>query len=269
MKIYPRSLLLIFFIVLLCLTLSNCKTHSPIHSSGSIAKRSGDVLRIGVSTHSPPLIYKENGKLQGLEVDFAHQLARYLGKKLQFIELPWTQQIESLESGDIDIIMSGMTITPKRQYRVNFSDPYLKSGQIMLIRMQDSRKFANGIYSVMASNYRVGTVKNTTGDFFVTQTLNGVKVTKFSKSQAAVNALIDKEIDVFIYDAPMIYHYAAMNENNKLTAIVNLLTNEDLAWAMNKNDRDLLEQVNTFIRENKKSKQLNSTINNRIPYLKL
>lgn len=225
------------------------------------------ILRVGVSTNAPPLIYKNGNKIVGLEADFARKLGKFTGKRVEFIELDWDSQIPALENNEIDIIMSAMSITQPRQYRISFSNPYLRSGQILLVRLNEKARFSTGIFSLMNSSYVIGTVENTTGDLFITSTINGVEVKQFTNSAKAVQALIDKKIDAFVYDAPMVCHYAAINENTKLTPILNLATEEYLAWGISKENPALLEQANAFIAELKDKQQLQPMIRNRIPYM--
>jgi polar amino acid transport system substrate-binding protein len=225
------------------------------------------ILRVGVSTNAPPLIYSKNNTVTGLEAQFAKKLAQFTGKKVKFVQLRWKDQIPALENNKIDIIMSGMSITQARQYQISFSNPYLRSGQILLVRLGEKAMFTTGIYSLMNSSHIIGTVKDTTGDLFITKTINGAKVKTFTKSADAVKALINKDIDAFVYDAPMICHYAAVNENNKLTPILTLATEEYLAWGIRKEDSKLLSQANAFLEDLKEQQELQRMIRTWIPYM--
>jgi ABC-type amino acid transport substrate-binding protein len=229
--------------------------------------KSPDILRVGVSANAPPLAYKEGNKLQGLEIDFARQLGTYLGRKIRFVELKWDNQIKALEEGRIDIIMSGLTITSKRAYRVAFAKPYMRSGQLLLVRSTEAQRFSSGIYSLMGDKPAIGTIKDTTGDFFITQTINNANITRYSTSKQAVAALVSKQIDVFVHDAPIICHYAAINESAKLTPILQLATEEFLAWAVNKTDGALLQKLNDFITAGTEDKSLQTTLKRWLPCL--
>lgn len=257
-----------FFLLtgVLALLLSSC---GPTDSGSRTVNIAPDpaILRVGVSTNAPPLIYSKNNKITGIEADFARKLARFTGKKVKFVELRWEDQIPALENNKIDIIMSGMSITQGREYRIAFSNPYLRSGQILLVRLGEKARFSTGIYSLMNSNYVIGTVKDTTGDLFITKSINGAKVKTFTKSADAVKALINKEIDAFVYDAPMVCHYAAVNENNKLTPILTLATEEYIAWGIRKEDSELLNQANAFLAELKTQHELPRMIRTWIPYM--
>lgn len=254
------------FATMLTLLLSSCVPSGNENRSMNIAP-DPNILRVGVSTNAPPLIYSKNNRVTGLEADLAKKFAKYTGRQIKFVQLPWKDQIDALENNKTDIIMSGMSITQARKYRIAFSNPYLRSGQILLVRLAEKAQFSTGIYSLMNSSYVIGTVKDTTGDLFITKTINGVQVKNFSTSADAVTALINKEIDAFVYDAPMICHYAAVNENNKLTPILTLATEEYIAWGIRKEDSELLNQANAFLANLKDKQELQRMIRTWVPFM--
>ncbi len=225
------------------------------------------LLRVGVSPDTPPLIYKKAGKIIGLEADFARLFGKYSGKKVTFVEIKENKQIEALENNEIDIIMSAMSITTTSQHRVAFSTPYLRAGQIMLVRLRDKSLFSTGIYSLSNSDYIIGTVQNTTGDLFISQAIQEAKRATFVTSAEAGQALIEKRIDVFVYDAPTICHYAAINTNKQLVPILTLATEEYLAWGIRKEDDELLTMANEFLQELEIRQELPRMIRNWIPFM--
>jgi polar amino acid transport system substrate-binding protein len=226
-----------------------------------------NVLRVGVTLDAPPLIFKQNGKIVGLEAGFARALADDLGKALQFVELKWKNQIPALLENKIDIIMSGLTVTPLREVRIAFCQPYFKSGQMALIRMVDAARFSTGFFSLTTSS-AIGAVKDTTGEYFVETRFSNLKRILFSTPQAAVKALIDKKIELFIYDAPMVLYLASENENRGLTALFTLLTNEGLAWGVRKDNPGLLQAANEFLENPANEKKLKQMIQRWIPFTK-
>ncbi len=262
-----RLLQTLIYCVLSAILLIGCTATMQDTGASLSGSPKTKALRVGVSANAPPLAYKTGGKLQGLEIDLATQLGTYLGRDIRFVEMRWDKQIAALEEGKIDIIMSGMTITPKRAYRVAFSNPYMRSGQMLLVRMDQAGRFSSGIYSLMGSKPAIGTIKNTTGDFFITKTIHGANITRFSKSEQAVKALIDNKIDVLVHDAPVVCHLAALNEQNKLTPILQMATDELLAWPVNKMNGELLDQLNGFLVTKSRDGGLESTIKRWVPYL--
>jgi ABC-type amino acid transport substrate-binding protein len=81
------------------------------------------LLRVGITPNYPPLAFQKQGALSGLEPDLARAVGRELGRPVVFVERPWQILIPSLEAGEIDVIMSGMSMTEARQHRVWFVQP--------------------------------------------------------------------------------------------------------------------------------------------------
>ncbi len=226
-----------------------------------------NILRVGVTPNAPPLIFKQANKVVGLEADFAREFAKYLGKSLRFIELEWEDQIPALLENRIDIIMSGMTRTPLREVRIAFTTRYLESGQMALIRREDVARYSTGFFALTTSS-AIGVIKDTTGEYFVETNYSSVKKKIYSTPDAAAKAVIKKKIDMFIYDAPMVLYLASENEIKGLTALFTLLTEEYLAWGFRKDNKDLLNSANNFLRTINDEGKLNQIIHYWIPFAK-
>ena len=267
--LYKSNTLLISILLLLILSfLTSCTTTTYNTASNGGAGSTGTTpLRVGISTNAPPLAFKQDGKLQGLEVDFALQLGRFLNRNIQFKELKWDDQLPALESGKIDVIMSGMTITQERSYRVAFSKPYLRSGQMLLVKTKKAGLFVNGIYSLMGTRPAIGTIRGTTGDLVITKTINRANITRYSTTQKAVKALENDEIDVFVHDAPIVCYFAFRSKDNNLAPIRQMASEEFLGWAVNRSNSVLLDQLNNFLVAQKDSGKLQESIKHWIPFM--
>jgi len=239
--------------------LSGCGT--PQATSGS-AKAEPNVLRVGVTPTLPPMIFKQGHTFVGIEADLARQLAADLGKTPQLVELPWEKQIDALLEGRIDIIMSSMSVTPARAMRVDFTQPYMQSGQAALVRRSQAMEMRLFMYR---PECRVGAQEATTGQYFVQQEMPRAKRSTFSNPRAGAEALVDKRIDVFIHDAPVTWWLASEYEAKGLTMIPALLTQESLAWAVRKDNTSLRDAANQFLEKVRQNKELQGVIKRWIP----
>jgi len=227
--------------------------------------QNANLLRVGVAANAQPLVYRQGDKIVGLEADLARELAKDLGKSLQFVEYEWEGLIPALMANKIDIIMSGMSVTRLREVRISFAIPYFKSGLMALIRREDSARYSTGLFSLTTSS-AIGAIKDTTSEFFVETNYSSVKKILFPDTKPAVKALINKQIDMFIYDAPLILYLASENETRGLTALFTLLTEEYLAWGIRKDNKELLESANNFLRTANKDGRLQQIIKYWIPF---
>jgi ABC-type amino acid transport substrate-binding protein len=200
--------------------------------SGTLLNRE---FRIGISPIYLPLAYKFRGQLVGLEVDFAEQLGRDLDKQITFVETPWSELIPALVAGRIDIIMSGMSVTEDRAQLVSFTEPYMQIGQMGLVRASDGGSFPT-LDSFLNTTSRVGFVRNTTGEQASKELFSKAKLTPQPTVEEGIAALRQGRIDVFIHDAPTVWHFGGNPGETGLIGLYWPLTKEPLAWAVRKSD---------------------------------
>lgn len=217
-------------------------------STMSAAENTPPVLRVGVTPNSPPIIYSKGGKIVGIEAEFANLLAKRLGAELQFVRLPFPELLPQLGAGKIDIVMSGLTVSAVREPLAEFCTPYATSGIGLLVRNSDLWTFAYPDVIFLLET-RIGVEKGTIADLIVQKRCPRAKRILFSSPEAAARALQAKKVDVVLGDAPVLWRVAAQNKRQTLTAVPRLLTTENLAWAVQRGDSELLTAANDLLRQ--------------------
>ncbi len=206
-------------------------------------------LRIGISPDYVPFAYKDPiFGLIGVEVDFANELGKELGKNVVFVETPFPQLIRALLTEEIDIIMSGMSITKERLRLVSFTDPYLRIGQMALVRAKDRSMFPN-VQSFAQVSSRVGYVETTTGEMAARAFFPEATLTPEPSIEDGLAALRKGEIVLFIHDAPTIWRVAGNPQEKELAGLYWPLTKEALAWAVRKDDEPLRIALNDALQK--------------------
>jgi polar amino acid transport system substrate-binding protein len=257
--IYKRRMLPAVAWVLL--VLSACSTPDlpkrpeivPPTPSGSLLNPQ---LRVAISPDFPPLAQKGLlGAPVGLEVDFANQIGRELGKQIVFVEAPWSELITLLLANHADIIMSGMSITTERAEVVNFTDPYAEVGQMALVRAKDASSFSNP-QAFTSTTSKVGFVQQTTGEWAARTIFLQAKLFAQPTIDQGITALRNGEIDVFIHDAPTVWRTAGNPNEKELKGLYWPLTKEPLAWAVRKEDEPLRFALSRVVTQWRNSGQL-------------
>jgi polar amino acid transport system substrate-binding protein len=223
----------------------------------------GPVLRVGVAPVSPPMIFKEGKNVVGVEADLAQALGRELGRPIKFVELAWEDLIDALDADKIDIIMSSMSMTRARQFRLAFCDPYLRIGQMGLVRAEESQRL--GVIDTALADLTIGVKKATTGDMLVQQEFPRAKRKYFKSGDDAAQALRKGKIDLFINDSPMIWYLAGTYESKGLTVWPVVLSEEALAWGVKRSDAELQKSANAFLKKLKDSGELDQTLRRWMP----
>jgi polar amino acid transport system substrate-binding protein len=220
----------------------------------------GLTLRVGVSPDYPPVIYKKDGQLCGIEAD----LATYVGAKMQyridFIEMPFEELVPRLERGEIDVIMSGMSDTDARRDVVRFTAPYAHIGQMALVRARDAGQYtAPG--ALAGATVRVGCLRGTTGELYVKDNMPQAECVAYEEPDAAAAALRARQVDVVIDDGPYVLY--AVKQYPDVQALPWQLTDESLAWAVSKESSSdfLYERLNRIVLHARQNGDLRAIIN--------
>jgi polar amino acid transport system substrate-binding protein len=190
----------------------------------------------------PPYAFRRGSELVGLEVDFARELAATLGRPLQLLEVRWADLVPALLAKRTDVLMAGMTITPAREVRVAFSEPYLRSGLTALMRREDSGRYPTP-HAVLEVARPVGVVEGTTGERFVREQARYASPFLYPTVSAAVSELRERRIDLIVHDAPVCIWSVSGDEAN-LAALLRPLNRENLGWAVRREDDTLRTAVN-------------------------
>ena len=207
-----------------------------------------DVLRVGLAPIYAPFAFAEDGELQGVEVDFAKRLTAELQRDLELVELEFSKLIPALLAGEIDVIMSGMSITPERSEKVRFSEPYQQVGQMALIRSAEFGEL-RGPQAMERPDARVGYMRGTTAERFVASRLTAAQAVPFDTIDSGIEGLRAGRVDFFVNDAPTIWRIVGGFESHEreLTGLYRPLTDEHLAWAVRPDDAQLLAALNASL----------------------
>jgi polar amino acid transport system substrate-binding protein len=231
---------------------------------GRMAFANRKPLRVGIAPSYPPVIFEEDGEILGIEADLAHSIAEALGRRAVFSRYPLGELIDALEAGEIDVIMSGLSITPERSKRIRFTAPYMKIGQLALIRSSELVRLGRK-RSVYRSGVRVGYERGSAGERFVATSLPRATSFAFDDVDSAIRSLRAARIDFFIHDAPTVWRLAGDPASRDLQGLYHLLTEEHLAWAVRRDDLKLHALLDATLSHWKREGRIEPIVNRWIP----
>lgn len=221
-------------------------------------------LKVGMSADYPPLHYKHDGQIVGVEADNAVSVGKILGRKVKIVELPFNELLPALNAGKIDIVMSGISITAERSEKMLFSDPYLRIGQMAIMHRSKIARYAQP-WSIYRDGVRIGVEPGTTGESFAQDNLKDAVISQYPNPDAAFTALREDKIDLYVHDAPTSWQLANSSDNDDLISLYSPLTEEQLAWAVRLGNSDLLIEVNRALAMMRSSGTLPYILNRWIP----
>jgi polar amino acid transport system substrate-binding protein len=224
-----------------------------------------DPLRVGVAADYPPLIFKIDNKIAGVEADLARLLAEKLGKPLQFVQMDWKELLPGLMAGKMDIIMSGMTITLARKMQVDFTEPYYQTRIVTAMRSEDVKTY-DTLEKIKNTQANVGVIWGTAADATVQRDFPYARRMAIAKVDHAALELKNRRIDLFVADDPAVVWLVSRNEAD-LAGFWKPLATQELGWAVRRGNRELLETANRMLNGWKSDGTLRQVLIHWLPYL--
>ena len=204
-------------------------------------------LIIGMSPGYFPFDMKDpNGDFVGYDVDTANALAAALGKdiKVEFKQFTFEGLIPALRTGEVDMVFAGMTIRGDRALAVSFSDPYFQTGQAVMVPGDDTATKSWQDLDVKGKKIAVGI--GTTGALLAKDVFKNATILDFEEFPSAAAAMAQGEADGVVYDEPAIAVWKLKN-GDSVTQLEELISTENLGIALQKNDIDTIQWVNSFL----------------------
>lgn len=205
--------------------------------------KSSDILVMATNATFPPYEYHEGNSIVGIDVEIANAIGEKIGKKIEIEDVEFDSIVAGVQSGKYDFGMAGMTVTDERKKNVNFSDPYTTAVQSVIVPEDSAIASVDDITSDM----KIGVQQGTTGDIYASGDYGEDAVTKYKSGPDAVQALLAGKVDLVIIDNQPAKSYVAANEGLKI--LDTAYAEEEYAIAINKQNDELLKEVNTALSE--------------------
>ncbi|MFI3202064.1 MAG: basic amino acid ABC transporter substrate-binding protein [Eubacteriales bacterium] len=200
---------------------------------------SNGTLVMATNAEFPPYEFREGDNFVGIDVEIATAIAQELGMELKIEDMAFDSVIAAVVSGKADIGLSGMSVTEDRLVTVNFSDTYTQAAQVIIVKEGSEVTTPDDL-----EGKTIGVQLGTTGDIYSSD-IQDATIERYNKGFEAVQAVLQDKIDAVIIDREPAKVF--VEENEGLVIIDEEFTLEDYAIAINKDNIELLEQVNTVL----------------------
>jgi len=200
-------------------------------------------VRIGMSGTQPPFtITARNGNLIGFEVDVAKALSAAMGVKLKLVQKPFAELLPALSRGEVDLVMSGLTMTPERSLKFNFAGPYYVSGKSILTKSKELAGYTEAS-AFNKDGLTLVALTGSTSESFVRNILSKATLVTAPDYDAAVKMVAEGKAQAMVADLPAIVVTLARNPDSGLMTPGVLLTMEPIGVALPAGD----EQLETLV----------------------
>ncbi|HCZ8823150.1 TPA: ABC transporter permease subunit [Staphylococcus aureus] len=249
MKCLIRFILVLGLLISSAMVYINPTAHAEQNQTWEKIKERGE-LRVGLSADYAPMEFEHtvNGKTEyaGVDIDLAKKIAKDNNLKLKIVNMSFDSLLGALKTGKIDIIISGMTSTPERKKQVDFSDSYMMTKNIMLVKKDKVSEYKD---IKDFNNKKVGAQKGTEQEKIAQTEIENASITSLSRLPDVILALKSGKVEGAVVEKPVAEAY--LKQNPKL-GNSNVKFNEeekDTVIAVPKDSPKLLSQINKTIKE--------------------
>ena len=209
-------------------------------------------LVLGTSGNMKPMTEAtDDGKSAiGFDVDLAKTMATAMGVKLEIKVMDFDKLIPALEKGKIDLIISNMTITPKRNTQIAFVGPYLTSGKCLITKEETLAKAEQD--ELNKAGTKMVVLENTTDEEFVKAVLTDVEAVTVKTQDEAIAKIRNGEVAAMLSEFPICKSIITSNPDDKFVASFATLTYEPIGVGIAPENTHLINWTqNFFIRASK------------------
>ena len=213
-------------------------------------------LVVGTAGSMPPLnMTTKDGQVVGIEPDIARYIAGAMGVTLRIETMPFAELLPALETGKVDMVLSNMTITPKRNLSAAFVGPYYVSGKAFLTKME-TIALAREAGDINSPDTTLAVLKGSTSQYFAEEVIPDAKLITTEDYDEAVELVRSGEAHAMIADYPICLVSVFRYPEDGLLTVVTPFTYEPIGIAVPANDPMLVNWLENFLNTMKASGNL-------------
>ena len=215
-------------------------------AAGCAKKDAAPSLVMGTNAEFPPFESRGGAggaEVVGFDVEIAQAIAAKAGLPLKIEDMKFDSLLPALSAGKIDVVLAGMTITEERARNVDFSQPYYKATQVVLMRAGEEKPAAKE----ELKGRKIAVQLGTTGDGVATEIAGQENVAQFTSAMDAVVELLNRKVDFVVIDEQPANQFLKKNPGIEMVRLA--FDDEYYGIAVKKGNAELLAKVNEALAE--------------------
>lgn len=205
------------------------------------------VLKVGMTGDQPPFnTVSRAGPVIGYDVDLASTLASLMNVELAVVEMPFGELSKALQQGKVDMVMSGMEITPERTQQISFVGPYMLSGKSILTTTAAIERVRTGA-DLNKPEIRLVALENSTSADFARRNLPAAQVKTVANYDTGIDMLMAGTADAMVADMPVCILSVLRHPNAGLATLDEPLSIAPVGIAIASNDRQFENLLRNYL----------------------
>ncbi len=210
-------------------------------SSEGITIEEGKLIMSTNAAFPPYEFTTDDGGFAGIDVEIAQAIAKKLGLELEILDMGFDAALLAVNEGKSDIVMAGVTVNEDRMLVMDFTDSYATGKQVVIVKEGSAVTLDN------LGEYKIGTQRATTGNIYATDDYGEDHVAAYDNGIAAVQALVNGQVDCVIIDNAPAQEFVKANPG--LTILETEYVVENYAIGCDKGNTELVEAINKALAE--------------------
>ena len=213
-----------------------------------------DEIIVGLDDAFAPMGFKnESGEIVGFDVDLAKEVGQRLDKEVIFQPIDWSMKESELNSGNIDFIWNGYTITEERKEKVDFSEAYLNNKQVIVtLTTTDINSKSDLADKKVGAQSESSAIEAMEKDMELYESFYGGEAITFEDNNQALMDLEAGRIDAVVADEILVKYYIKLKGEDKFKVLTEDFGSEEYGVGIRKGDIETVEAVNNAFEEMKK-----------------
>ncbi len=255
MEKLKRLLSLSFLLVIISIVMVGCGTDKEEADSSNSGDGAKEKLVIATDATYAPMEYMDDkGEIVGIDIEIVNAIAEAAGVEVEYKNYGWEPLFPAVKGGEVDFAVSSITITEERQKEFDFTDPYFKANQLILVpEDSDVTNFED------LKDKKVSAQINTTGHIVVGELLGKTSknIVATETMPFAIMEMINGNADAAVGDNAVIIDYQKNNPNVKLKLIEDpSFEIEYYGLMVKKGNQEVLDILNEGIKKIKENGKL-------------
>ena len=213
-----------------------------IFSGCSKDNSTGKKLAIATDATWPPMEFVNKDKeIVGFNIDMMKAIAKEGGFEVEFRNTAWDGIFAGLAANKYDAVISSVTITEERQKNMDFSNPYVNAGQVIVVKKELEGLNKLSQFAGKSAGAQIGT----TGAIEIAKHKD-IKLRSYDEIGFAIEDLANGRVDAVVCDSPIAADYVLQNEQyqNILKIVGEPFTKEEYGIAVRKGNKEILDLIN-------------------------
>ncbi len=205
-----------------------------------------------------PFTYREGDEFFGIDIDISKKIAQSLGVKLKINDVSFDALILELAGKRCDFGIGGMSSSEEKEKSVDFSIPYYRSKQKIVVLNSGNIKNENDLESK-----KIGVQLGSTGDLYCSENIKNASITRYGKISDGAIDLKNNSIDAIVVDdLPAEKILKILGSSAKI--LDETLFEEDYKIAVPKGEKELLNHINSVLKSMSENGEVDEIIKNNL-----